>query len=88
MFFCSLFVRRDVRDMGGSNVSGVMVVLDVVNAINSSQADTKVDTYMSLDVLMTRIDDMTSLFNWILAGIFFIAGMLPVIAFFLEKGDK
>jgi predicted transcriptional regulator len=74
--------------MGGSNVSGVMVVLDVVNAINSSQADTKVDTYMSLDVLMTRIDDMTSLFNWILAGIFFIAGMLPVIAFFLEKGDK
>lgn len=65
-----------------------MVVLDVVNIINLSQAGTQVDTYISWDSLMTRIDDMTSLLNWILAGIFFIAGMLPVVAFFLGKGDK
>nr|WP_192962725.1 hypothetical protein [Paenibacillus popilliae] len=86
-----------VGDLGGHSGDSAMVVLDGVDTVGIEQANTSVDNALEIYTLMAKLDSMYQIHKeyydvavqqqwWILAGIFFISGMLPIMCFLIGKG--
>jgi hypothetical protein len=83
--------------MAGHSGYSAMVVLDGSDTVGVEQTSPPVDISMEIHTLIAKLDSIEQIHKeyydvavqqqwWILSGIFFMAGMLPILSFLVGKG--